>query len=65
MDISMTKEDRIKTRAYELFQSQGGKQGKELDHWLQAEKEILQEKKHDTKGNNVRKPPQSRNNFFN
>ncbi len=34
------KEDRIRRRAYELHQQRGGTQGRDLDDWLQAEREI-------------------------
>lgn len=32
--------DKIARRAYEIFTSRGGKPGKELDDWLQAEREL-------------------------
>ncbi len=32
--------DRIRGRAYELFQTRGGIPGRDLDDWLQAEREI-------------------------
>jgi 3-oxoacyl-ACP reductase-like protein len=31
----------IATRAHEIFQSRGGEQGRDLDDWLQAEREVL------------------------
>jgi hypothetical protein len=34
-------EERIRTRAYELFVQRGNASGSELDDWLQAEEEIL------------------------
>jgi hypothetical protein len=33
-------EDRIRQRAYEIHQARGGALGRELDDWLQAEREI-------------------------
>lgn len=36
--------DRIRLRAYELYQQCGSEDGHELDHWLQAESEIVQKK---------------------
>lgn len=33
-------EERIRQRAYEVYQASGGVNGRELDHWLQAEREI-------------------------
>lgn len=32
--------DRIAQRAYEIFKSRGGKPGRDLDDWLQAEREL-------------------------
>ena len=43
MEMSMTKEARIKARAYELYMAGGRNPGNELGNWLQAEKEIMQE----------------------
>jgi hypothetical protein len=34
-------EEKIRIRAYLLFEKRGGKQGSEVDDWLQAEAEIL------------------------
>ena len=34
------REDRIRKRAYELWQQEGSPEGKPHDHWLQAEREI-------------------------
>ncbi len=36
--------DRIRRRAYELYEQCGRADGHELDHWLQAEGEIVQKK---------------------
>jgi DUF2934 family protein len=33
--------DRIKLRAYELYQSRGSVNGSDLQDWLQAEREVL------------------------
>ena len=33
-------EDKIRQRAYELFEARGGAEGHELDDWLRAEEEI-------------------------
>jgi len=35
-------EDRIRCRAYELYVERGNQSGAELDDWLQAEEEVLQ-----------------------
>jgi hypothetical protein len=37
-------EDKIRERAYELWQQSGQKDGSEMDFWLQAEREINGEK---------------------
>lgn len=35
-------EDRIRHRAYELYEKRGKQHGNELDDWLEAQKEILE-----------------------
>jgi hypothetical protein len=37
--------ERIQTRAYQIFQAGGEVTGRELDHWLQAEREIKEAEK--------------------
>ena len=37
---------KIQERAYSLFQASGFKHGHDLEHWLEAEREILQERPH-------------------
>ena len=34
------REDRIRERAFELWQKEGSLDGRSLSHWLQAEKEV-------------------------
>jgi HSP20 family protein len=36
-----TMHDRIMRRAYDIFSSNGGVFGKDIDHWLQAERELV------------------------
>jgi len=36
-------EDRIRQRAYELWEQSGGVDGSEMDFWLQAEHELAKE----------------------
>ena len=36
------KDNRIEKRAYELFLQEGCQHGKDFEHWLRAEKEILE-----------------------
>lgn len=38
--MSNEREDRIRNRAYELWQQQGAPEGRPDDHWYQAEREI-------------------------
>ena len=45
-------EDKVRQRAYELWE-QSGKEGSEMDFWLQAEKEI-------TERDSASAPPQDR-----
>jgi len=33
-------EERIRRRAYEIYQARGSADGHDLDHWLEAESEI-------------------------
>jgi hypothetical protein len=46
-------EEKIRQRAYELWETSGQKEGSEMDFWLQAEREI-------TQGDNAPVPPQDR-----
>jgi DUF2934 family protein len=39
---SLSLEERIRRRAYELYVQRGNQSGSELDDWLQAEEEIRQ-----------------------
>lgn len=40
MDEAMR--ERIQKRAYQLFEEGGGEHGHDLEHWIQAESEVLQ-----------------------
>jgi hypothetical protein len=40
---SVRLEDRIAERAYEIYVERGREPGRDLDHWLQAEKELAAE----------------------
>jgi hypothetical protein len=46
-------EEKIRQRAYELWEKSGQKEGSEMDFWLQAEREIAE-------GGNAPEPPQDR-----
>jgi hypothetical protein len=37
-------EDRIRTRAYEIWEGEGCPVGREIDHWLQAVQELAEER---------------------
>ena len=37
-------EEKIRIRAYELFQKRGAEHGRALDDWLQAEAEVLRQR---------------------
>ncbi len=37
----MTTQEHIKARAYQIWESQGRPLGRDLDHWTQAETEML------------------------
>jgi hypothetical protein len=37
--------DKIAEKAYEIFKSRGGTPGRDLDDWLQAEKELARSQK--------------------
>lgn len=39
-DVSEERLERIRQRAYELYQARGGGEGYDFDDWLQAEAEI-------------------------
>ena len=34
------REDRIRARAYEIWQKEGSPEGRENDHWVEAEQEL-------------------------
>ena len=36
----MNSSDQIARRAYEIYESRGGHHGSDLDHWLEAEREL-------------------------
>jgi hypothetical protein len=41
VDPNAGAQDQIRQRAYELYEQSGRQEGLELEHWLQAENEIL------------------------
>ncbi len=41
--MSSDVEDRIRSRAFEMWQDEGCPDGKDLEFWLRAESELLQE----------------------
>ena len=38
--VDSTREQEIRTRAYEIYLERGGQPGDEVDDWLQAEREL-------------------------
>ena len=39
-----TREDKIRRRAYELYVERGGEPGRDIEDWLQAERELTGDK---------------------
>src|SRR5580700_2585855 len=46
---TLSPEERIRRRAYDLYVQRGNQSGSELDDWLQAEKEFIQDEAIDEK----------------
>jgi len=42
--LDLTREDKIRGRAYEIYVERGGEPGYELEDWLQAERELTTDK---------------------
>jgi len=40
LSIEPDLDERIRRRAYEIYQARGSEDGHDLDHWLEAESEI-------------------------
>ena len=38
--LDLRREEKIRRRAYEIYLERGGEQGHDLEHWLQAEREL-------------------------
>ena len=38
--LDSTREENIRRRAYEIYLDRGGEPGHDLEHWLQAEREL-------------------------
>jgi len=38
--LDLTHEEKIRRRAYEIYLERGGEPGHDLEHWLQAEREL-------------------------
>ncbi len=45
--------EEIATRAFELWKKRGGIEGKERDHWLEAEAELRKERTDEQKGKQI------------
>src|SRR3954466_6559802 len=48
--------DRLAQRAYELYLARGGEDGRDLEDWLAAERELLDREKPQTRSQELRKP---------
>jgi hypothetical protein len=46
---TLSLEERVRRRAYELYVQRGSRSGSDLDDWLRAEQEILQDEAIDEK----------------
>ena len=38
--LDLTREEKIRRRAYEIYLERGGEPGHDLEHWLQVEREL-------------------------
>jgi hypothetical protein len=38
--LDLTREEKIRRRGYEIYLERGGEPGHDLEHWLQAEREL-------------------------
>jgi hypothetical protein len=45
MSDTVPSQERIRARAYELYESRGGEPGQDLGDWLRAEQEILKQER--------------------
>ena len=43
--VSREQQEQVRSRAYELYEQRGRADGHDLDDWLQAESEIIQNKR--------------------
>jgi hypothetical protein len=53
-------QEEISARAYEIYVRGGSIPGRDLDHWLQAEAELVRERQEKLKKSSSRKPAQPR-----
>lgn len=51
--------DEIAQRAYQIFEREGRTDGRDMDHWLQAEQELRREREQRTGGMNPENAPRS------
>ncbi len=38
--VSANGDDRVRMRAYQIYEQRGREQGRDFDHWLEAEREL-------------------------
>ncbi len=41
--VSANGDDRVRIRAYEIYEQRGREKGRDFDHWLEAERELTAE----------------------
>jgi len=51
--------DEIAARAYQIFEREGRMDGRDMDHWLQAEQELRSERDRPSGGANPQNAPRS------
>jgi hypothetical protein len=60
----MSNYDAIAKRAYELWEKAGKPEGQETEHWLQAEKEIMQQREFKSAAKRTTQPANNRGRRF-
>ena len=51
--------DEVAQRAYQIFEREGRLDGRDMEHWLQAERELRSERERATGGVNAQNAPRS------
>ena len=53
-------DDRIRCRAYELWKTDGCIDGRDVEHWLQAERELAGDRRRSSRGDAGKPQPERR-----